>query len=176
MARTRAPHRRRLVQTLTILGGALLLVITSAASAFAAPPTVVSRNFEFSFPDGIDTESCPGLTIEVDLEGVRNWTDYYNQDGELVKSIINVRYWFTFTNVDDPSLVVKSPGHRHITLDYANNIYTDSGIYRNATMPGAGNVLQSAGRYKETLDSETFLWATPNRLEGHDTFCSALAG
>ena len=176
MAGFQSTHRRRAIQALAMLAGALLLVGSSAATALAATPTVVSRNFEFSFLDVIDTESGPGVTLEVDVEGVRTWTDYSNADGELVKSIINVRYWFTFTNVDDPSLVAKSPGRRHITFDYVNNVYTDSGIYRNATMPGAGNVLQSAGRYEETLDTEEFLWATPNRLEGHDQFCSALAG
>jgi hypothetical protein len=161
---------------LATFAGVLLLVVSSAATTLAAPPTVVSRNFQFSFLDSIDTESCPGITIEVDLEGVRNWTDYSNADGELVKSIINVRYWFTFTNVDDPSLVVKSPGHRHITFDYVNDIYTDSGIYRNGTMPGAGNVLQVAGRTIETLESAEFISATPKRVEILDEFCSALGG
>ena len=176
MGTLHATGAHRAVRSLLMFGGVLLLVVTSAATTLAAPPTVVSRNVAFSFLDSIDTESCPGLTIEVDLEGVRNRTDYYNADGELVKSIINVRYWFTFTNVDDPSLVVKSPGFRHITLDYANDIYTDSGIYRNATMPGAGNVLQVAGRTVETIETEEPISTTPKRVEILDEFCAALAG
>lgn len=166
----------RLVRT---VGAALLLTALTAltaGAALAAPPTVVSRNFTFSFPTAIDTESCPGLTIEVDLEGVRNWTDFYDQDGELTRSVINVRYWFTFTNTADPSLVAKSPGFRHIELDYANDTFTESGIYRNATMRGEGNILQVAGRTVETLETAELLLATPHRVEILDDFCAALAG
>ena len=170
------PTRRRSARSLLAMALGLGLVAAISAPAMAAQPTVTSRNVEFSVLDEIDTESCPGLTIEVDLTGVRNRTEYYDNEGNLIREIINVRYWFTFTNVDDPSLVVKSPGHRHITFDYVNDLFTDTGVYRSGTMPGAGNVLLVAGRVVSTLETEELISATPHAVEFLGEFCEALAG
>jgi hypothetical protein len=156
-------------------GAALLLLAAVAGPAAAAPPQVELRNEPLAFPDLVDTESCPGLTILAHLEGKRSRTNYYNRDGELTRTVIQVRYWFTFTNVDDPSIVSTSPGHRHIELDYVNNTFTDTGIYRNVTMPGAGNIHHVTGRYVDSLETGEVV-AINGPHEDLAEFCTAMAG
>jgi hypothetical protein len=162
-------------RTLVGATASLLLLLAVAGPAAAAPPVVEVRRESLAGPDFVDSESCPGITVIAHLEGTRSRTHFYSNDGELLRTVIQVQYRFTFTNADDPSIVARSPGHRHIEIDYANNTFTDTGIYRNTTMPGHGNIEQVIGRYVETLDTETPLSVSGPRSDMTE-FCAAMAG
>jgi len=167
--------RHRAGKMLGTVSGALLLVLTVAGTAAAATPVVELRNEPIVAPDFINTEDCPGLTIRDHLEGVRSRTHFYNNEGELVRTVILVRYTFTFTNVDDPTIVARSPGVRHIVLDYENNTFTETGIYRNVTMRHEGNIWHVNGRWQETLDTEELI-SVSGPHESTDEYCAAMAG
>ncbi len=158
-----------------ILGSVSLLLLGAAGAVAAVTPDKIARHDEFSF-SFIDTESCPGLEIQSDLEAKRNRTDYFDQDGTLVRTVINVQYRITFTNLADPTLAARTPGHRHIVLDYVNNTFTDTGVYRNVTVPGAGNVLHVSGRVLAALDHDEILAMSGPHEDFLGDFCAALGG
>jgi hypothetical protein len=165
----------RLARVVAAIGAALLLVGAMAGSATAATVEVVARNEPIVGPDLINTWDCPGLTVREHLEGERSRTNFYNNEGALVRTVVQVRYTFTFTNVDDPGQVARSAGHRHIVLDYERNTFTETGIYRNVTMPGEGNILQVVGRSVSTLDTEELIQLSGPH-EDLEKYCAALAG
>ena len=128
----------------------MALALAMAGTAVAAPPETLDRsNLDFTF---VDTEICTGLEILTTFVGKRSATVYRDGDGNDLRLVINVQYWGTFTNLADPDLTVRSPGHRHITFDFVNNTFTDVGVYRSVTVQGSGSILLEAGRWVERAD------------------------
>lgn len=163
-----------------VLGAVLvgaLLAAASVGSALAAKPTTEARNLDFAF-SFVETGMCPGLTLEFAFEGTRTRMLYYDRDGNERQLVIHVRSTGTYTNLDDPSLVLTSSSIRNITFDYANDTFTDTGAYRNVTAPGEGIVLQQTGRWLETLDETPLAISGPHEewLGQVDAFCAALGG
>jgi hypothetical protein len=156
----------------------LLASLVMAGSAMAARPEVILKNEPLPNEAFVDTESCPGLSILNEIEGTRSRTLFYDRDGNETRLVIHVRYRLSFTNIAN-GVTLTSPGVRNIELDFVNNTFTDTGVYRNVVAPGEGTVLHQSGRLVETLDTEELI-----AMSGpHDEyvgelarFCSALAG
>lgn len=64
-------------------------------------------------------------------------------------------------------------GTRHIVLDYAKGIYSDSGSYRTLTAAGQGVVLKVAGRIVEDVETEELISKVgPSVAESNDLVCA----
>jgi hypothetical protein len=129
---------------------ALVGLLVLASSALAAPPQVVVRNDRIT-GDFTDSDTCAGVTLLTEFEIKRSRTFYLAADGTPSREVVHAIYRITWTNIDQPDLVVRSPGTRHVVFDYEAGTFTDTGVYRNATAPGEGTVLLQAGRLVETL-------------------------
>jgi hypothetical protein len=155
----------------------MALALAMAGTAVAAPPETLDRSdLDFVF---VDTEICPGLEIWTTFQGKRSATVYRDNDGNDLRLVINVQYIGTFTNVDNPDLTLRTPGHRHIEFDFVNNTYTDVGVYRSVSMQGSGNILLQAGRWVETLDTMILIAVSGPHEDWFgdlDGFCGALGG
>ena len=138
-------------RTLTASLAAVVGLLVLAGSTLAVPPQVVVRNDRIS-GDFIDAETCSGLSLLTEFDIKRTRTVYLNADGTPSREVVHAIYRVTWTNVAQPDLVVRSPGTRHVVFDYEAGTFTDTGVYRNATAPGEGSVLQQTGRLVETLD------------------------
>jgi hypothetical protein len=124
-----------------------LLTVTGAGIAAAAPPE--RGTVYYAFPI---TTCATGETISTyaDVE-FRRWNTYA-EDGSVVTQTLTMVYTGGFIN-EDTGEEVPMHGTRHLTLDFANDYYTDSGNLRTTTQPGEGWVLKRAGRFVGTISS-----------------------
>jgi len=156
--------------------GALLLGLATWVPALAAAPATLVRNapLEISF---IDPFICPGAEIETTFDGKVSRTLFFDADGSERELVIDVIYvgWFTNLATGD---TVRTPGARHIVLDFEAGLVTESGVYRLVTADGAGNVLHDSGRLVTPLEGDfEVLWeAGPHEdvLGDYGAICDAL--
>jgi hypothetical protein len=139
-----------------VLGTLLVLVLALPVSAASVERTPLVFDFGFvDFTCGFTT--LGEVTISKEVQ-----TDFYDNDGNLVKSIITGRFVVTFTNLSDPdngkSIVenISSSGH----FDYVKNTFF---------IPGRSSIF--AQIYTGRLDLADF------SFKGHisDEVCQALA-
>ncbi len=134
---------------LTVLAATTaLLTVAGAGSAVAAPPERGTQHY------GFDITTCAtGETIytyaDVDY---RRWSTY-SADGSLAEQTLTMVYTGGFVNTSTGE-EVPMHGTRHITLDFVNDYYSDSGNLRTVTQNGEGWVLKRAGRFVGTVSSE----------------------
>lgn len=146
---------------LTVLAAATaLLTVTGAGAAAAAPPERGTQYYEFPI-----TTCASGETIIAWAESdYRQWTTFA-EDGSVASMTLTMMYNGGYIN-EATGEEVPMHGTRHLTLDFVNDYYTDSGNYRTATRHGEGWVLKRAGRFVGTVSSDdpTFL-SGPNAAE-----------
>ena len=101
-----------------------------------------------------------------------------DKDGSVLRTVRHISFRGTGTNNQSGNTLPLN-GVRHIVLDYVNETYTETGVLRHVTAPGAGNVLHQSGRLVEGLyDLSPIFAAGPKQLFAAEleAFCAALAG
>ena len=158
----------------------LLAAAITAGAANAAKPVVVEKHRELTRVfAGIPACQEYGYTFTTTgrFEITRSIKQFYDNEGNLVREVRHIRFLGTETNdVTGKSLPVN--GIRHITLDFVNGTFTETGVLRHVTVPGEGIVLHESGRLVTGLEDEEVIFeAGPHQLFHGDlaAFCAALA-
>jgi hypothetical protein len=168
--------RKALVFLIALLG----LTGLTAATASAGTHVVVQHNATVlrHFTDLTDCQAYGyTFTFTGDYVVTRSDVQYFDDGGTLVKEVIWAHFVGTDTN-DSNGKSLRDTGERHITLDYVNNTFTESGVLRHITVPGSGIVLHESGRIITSLtDDSVIFMAGPHQLFSGDEseFCAALA-
>ncbi len=175
--RTRVARLTRKV--LVAAAAALLVAGLTATTAAADKPTVVEKQnqLERHFAN-LPTCAAFGFTHTEDYDVIRTVTDFYDNEGNLVREVLDVRFIGTATN-DLTGKTIPVNGVRHITLDFVEERFTETGVLRHVTVPGTGIVLHDSGRLVAPLEEglEPLFVAGPHQLAEDDVaeFCAALA-
>lgn len=175
--------RIKIVSTLALT--ALLAATESlGAAATAATPVVVEKQAQFvrGFSGG---QLCPDFTVSARFDVTRTDTLYYDNDGNLVREVLNVKFDGVWSN-DSTGTALRNSGTRHITDDYLTQTSAEDGVLRHITVAGMGIVLHQSGRTVTSwngtpppaFDDDTVIFeAGPHQDSNGDLadFCAALA-
>src|SRR5215212_7818400 len=166
-----------------VLAAVTAVVAISAlavGTATASKPVVVekhnslTRDFE-NIPDCV----AFGFTHSEHYAVMRTVTDFYDEEGNLFREVLHVRFVGTATN-DVTGKTIPVNGVRHLVFDFVNETFTETGVLRHVTVPGQGIVLHESGRFVAPLDDTLpplFVSGKHQLLEGDLTgFCTTLAG
>lgn len=156
----------------------LAAAATLAATTFLTTPAVAAPGdgngvrVPLVLP-AVTVATCKGgETVSGPLEGTIVRHEKFDNDGNLVRVTLNMEYKMTWT-LSTTGESVYPHGTRHIVLDFANGIYTDSGNYRTLTVAGKGAVLKWAGRTVENLETEELISKVgPAVAESDDLVCA----
>jgi len=168
--------RRVLAAATAVIAVAALAAGTAAASS----PVVVEKHNTLT-RDFTNIPDCLafGFTHSEHYDVIRTVTDFYDQEGNLLREVVHVRFIGTATN-DVTGKTIPVVGVRHLIFDFVNETFTETGVLRHVTVPGQGIVLHESGRliapFDETLPP-LFVAGKHQLLEGDlNAFCTALAG
>lgn len=153
----------------------LVAALLFSGTALAAKPEVIFKNETLAMDPFVDTEECPGLSILNEIKGTRSRTLYFDAEGNETRLVIHVRYRLWFTNLAN-NITLSTAGARHIELDFVNNTWTETGLYRNVTANGEGTVLHVSGRLVEDLETEELLHLSGPHAGVLEQYCAALTG
>lgn len=147
-----------------LLALAVIVLGVFAAQASAARPTVE----EFTFSD-TDTETCPGVTIEVAGSG-RDIILKETEDLVVVHENLVVTLTANGKTLRDHEAF-------NVVLDLAEGVFTYRGAVFNIQAPGVGNLLMDVGRLIFTEEGEVIFQGGPHPAFFGDVegFCSYLA-
>ena len=165
----------------TVLYALCAFAVTLGASvAEAATPVVVEKHNELTRVFA-GLEDCQAYDYTFTTTGrfavTRSITDFTDDDGNVLRRETHIRFVGSETN-DATGKSLPVDGVRHITLDFVNDTFTETGVLRHVTVPGGGIVLHDSGRLVLGLDDDEVLGvAGPHELFGGDlaAFCAALA-
>ena len=154
------------------------LAAATATAALAATPALAgpdngngARQPLGGFGDVVVATCSDGGTVFGPLEGSFVRHEKYDQDGNLVRVTFNMEYKMTWT-LSTTGESVYPHGTRHIVLNFADGISTESGSYRTLTVAGEGAVLKWAGRTVEDLETEELISKVgPAVAESDDLVC-----
>ena len=119
-------------------------VALPAAPAGAAPPTVEVEPFHEV--EVIPAGAACDFEITLEHDGTFVTTTYHDRDGSPIRQLVRFGEHFTETySANGRSLTTISIGPAHVDLATGETVAT--GILRNVTVPGAGVVYATAGRY-----------------------------
>jgi hypothetical protein len=158
---------------------ALLAVGAVVATAAAGQPVVVEKQNELTrhFAN-LPTCTAFGFTHTEDYAVTRTVTDFYDNEGNLIRETLHVQFVGTATN-DATGKTIPVNGVRNITFDFVEGTFTETGVLRRVTVAGSGIVLHTSGRIVEPLQQglEPLFVAGPHQLQENDVaeFCAALA-
>jgi hypothetical protein len=160
---------------------AVIAVAALAAGTAAASNPVVVEKHNTLTRDFTNIPDCLafGFTHSEHYDVIRTVTDFYDQEGNLLREVVHVRFIGTATN-DVTGKTIPVVGVRHLIFDFVNETFTETGVLRHVTVPGQGIVLHDSGRliapFDETLPP-LFVAGKHQLLEGDlNAFCTALAG
>jgi len=160
---------------------AVIAVAALAAGTAAASNPVVVEKHNTLTRDFTNIPDCLafGFTHSEHYDVIRTVTDFYDQEGNLLREVVHVRFIGTATN-DVTGKTIPVVGVRHLIFDFVNETFTETGVLRHVTVPGQGIVLHESGRliapFDETLPP-LFVAGKHQLLEGDlNAFCTALAG
>ena len=132
------------ILSLVALAAALAVAESFGSVATAATPVVAEKQAHFTRAfDGIPL--CPAFTVSATFEVTRTDTLYYDNDGTLVREVLNVKFDGTWSN-DSTGTALHNQGTRHITDNYRTQTSTEDGVLRHVTVAGMGIVLHESGR------------------------------
>jgi hypothetical protein len=155
-----------------------LAVALGASVAEAAAPVVVEKQNELTRVFA-GLEDCLAYDYAFTTTGrfavTRSITDFTDNEGNVLRREMHIRFVGSETN-DATGKSLPVDGVRHITFDFVNDTFTETGVLRHVTVPGAGIVLHESGRLVLAPD-EVLGIAGPHELFGGDlaAFCAALA-
>ncbi len=166
---------------IAVLVAATAIAAMAAATARAEPPVQVEKQIEFTRVFA-DNPGCLAygytFTFTEVFQITRSSTDFLDRDGNVLRTVRHIRFQGTGTN-DTSGQTLPLNGVRHIELDYVNGTWTETGVLRHVTAPGAGIVLHQSGRLVEGLEDQVSIFeAGPKQLFAGEleAFCAALAG
>jgi hypothetical protein len=164
---------------LTGAAAALAIVCASATTAAASKPVVVEKQNELTRHFANLPECMAfGFTHTEDYAVTRTVTDFYDNEGNLIREVLHIQFVGTATN-DVTGKTLPVNGVRHLTFDFVEGTFTETGVLRHVTVPGSGIVLHDSGRLVAPLEDglEPLFVAGPHQLTEGDVaeFCSALA-
>ena len=168
------------MRKLLIIAAATVAAGVLAQTAAAAAPLVVERNATVTrlFTGLTDCQSHGyAFTYTARYVVRRTHVLYYDRTGTLVREVIHAHFVGTNTN-DASGTSFRDNGQRHITIDYVDNTFTESGVLRHITVPGSGIVLHESGRIVTSLiDDSLISMSGPHELFTGDLaeFCLALS-
>ena len=143
-----------------------------AASAGAVPPTVEVEPFHEI--EVIPAGAACDFEIMLEHDGTFVTTTYYERDGSPIRQLLRFGGHFTETySANGRSLTTISVGPAHIDLVSAETAAT--GILRNITVPGAGVVYATAGRYVIVTATGEVLEFSGLDVPPGEEICAALA-
>ena len=165
-----------------IVGVAVVAALAAlvAGTASASTPLVVEKQNSLT-RDFANIPDCLafGFTHSEHYDVIRTVTDFYGQEGNLLREVLHVRFVGTATN-DMTGKTIPVTGVRHLTFDFVSATLTETGVLRHVTIPGQGIVLHESGRFVAPLDETLpplFVSGKHQLLAGDLTaFCDALAG
>jgi hypothetical protein len=134
---------RNLARTLAPLVGAAV-ACALAGTAAAATPVVVQKQAQLTRHFNA-LPLCQDFTVSATFAVTRTDTLYYDNDGNLVREVLDVRFDGTWSN-DSTGASLQNSGTRHITDDYVTQTTTEDGVLRHITVAGSGIVLHQSGR------------------------------
>ena len=166
------------ITIVTLLAASSLI---AAAGATAAAPVVVEKQNQLTrLFAGLEDCQAYGysFTTTARFEVTRSVKEFYDNDGNLLREELHVRFVGSETN-DATGRSLPVNGVRHLTFDYVSGTFTETGVLRHVTLPEQGIVLHESGRIVRDLDDNSLLGQSgPHQLFGGDLtdFCAALAG
>ena len=151
---------------------ACVAVALPAASAGAVPPTVEIEPFHEV--DVIPAGAACDFEITLEHDGTFVWTTYYDRDGSPIRQLLRFGEHFTETySANGRSLTTISVGPAHIDLVSGETAAT--GVQRNVTVPGAGVVYATAGRYVIVTATGEVLEFSGLDVPAGEEICEALS-
>jgi hypothetical protein len=133
-----------------VLAGSLLL----GAGPAQAVENVNQERLSWATTDEVVATCANGDQIGLGFDLVRNRHIRYDDAGELVHEVRNVRYTGIFENLTTHERYTFN-GTRIITIDIPSDTFTSVGNYRVVTKPGEGSVFRAAGRVVSSWFEET---------------------
>ena len=115
--------------------------IGHVAEAQAASVQTRRLHSEGSF---VDSTSC-SFPISVSFSDTRVITDFFDEDGALVRALVHTRFIATGTN-DLSSVSITDDKSFTVMIDLIERTRTINGTGFNVTLPGEGMELLAAGR------------------------------
>jgi hypothetical protein len=163
---------------LVLIAVGLALAGLTGMAAQAAPPVVIEKNETFTrqFANIPDCEAY-GFTHTENYQITRSITEFYDNEGNLLREVVHVRFVGTATN-DETGKTLPISGTRHLVFD-ADGTFTETGVLRHVTVRGEGIVLHESGRviFPPEEGDPLFIAGPHQLLEGDvAAFCAALAG
>jgi hypothetical protein len=156
--------RRALRMKVLLLALAVIVLGVFAAQGSAARPTV--EEFDFSFTD---TESCPGVTIEI-AGSERDIILSETEDQVIVHvNVVQTLSANGKTLIDNDAF--------NVVIDFAEGLATYRGVVFNIQAPGVGVVLMDVGRLIVNEEGEVIFQGGPHPAFFGDVegLCSYLA-
>lgn len=146
--------------------------VATAGTASAAPPERFTEHVDDTFLSRT-SEEC-GFDILLHLEGTMTWTDFYDQNGELSRSLATYPgLFYTFINAaTGESVTSRSPDPEHFAWNPDGSFTLQvTGLVMN--LAGAGQRAIQAGHFNVTIDAEGNASET-EPLGRHDDYHAAL--
>jgi hypothetical protein len=167
-----------MARLLVVVAVALALTSLTGVAAQAAAPVIVEKNNSLTrhFANLPDCEAL-GFTHTEDYQVTRSVTDFYDNEGNLVREVLHIRFVGTATN-DETGKTLPISGTRHLVFA-ADGTFTETGVLRHVTVSGEGIVLHESGRvvWPPEEGLPPLFVAGPHQLAEGDVaaFCAALA-
>jgi hypothetical protein len=129
------------------LGGAALLatVLASVAAPAALAVAPVGERNELVARDIPGFIDCGTVALDYHVDVRRTISEYFDNDGNLVRWVANVHYFGTVTN-PETGLVATDNGARMIVDDFRTQQSTITGGAHHVTWPGGGLIFGELGR------------------------------
>ena len=130
------------------------LVVVMPVAALAAVERQVNE-FENQFEDPLGAELCGVDEFLVHESGVERVTEFFNQDGDLVKVHVNVTGSTEITG--DGELLAWENFAFMVILDFEEGTVTQNGNVFNIHVTGEGNVVNDSGQIVFSLEDDSLL-------------------
>lgn len=143
-------HLGRIVTTLAMLA---VTGTSTAGTAAASRPDRFVLHVDDTFPSRT-SEDC-GFDILLHMEGTVTFTDYYDRNGELSRSLTTYPgLFYTFINAaTGASVTSRSPDPEHYTWNPDGSFTIEvTGLVMN--LAGSGPRAMQAGRFVIVIDAE----------------------
>lgn len=130
------------------------LVVVMPVAALAAVERQVNE-FENQFEDPLGAELCGVDEFLVHESGVERVTEFFNQDGDLVKVHVHVTGSTEITG--DGELLAWENFAFMVILDFEEGTVTQNGNVFNIHVTGEGNVVNDSGQIVFSLEDDSLL-------------------
>lgn len=170
--------KHRLGRIATTLALLAVTAMSTAGTAAAAPPDRFTLHIDDTFPSRT-SEDC-GFDILLHLEGTITFTDYFDRDGELSRTLVTYPgLFYTFINAaTGASVTSRSPNPEHYAWNPDGSFTLEvTGLVMN--LADSGQRALQAGRFVIAVDADGNASETEQvgRFDDyHAALCEILAG